>query len=279
MSIIDNKDTLLYYLNKKIDNRNKGIKFIPNSKRKYKLDRNKQKKSQHLISKAQSPNESNGGEIEQSFKFSSSSPSHEINSSPSGGCVITDPHPINRNPLSLDYGKPISTPGISLPNPIPESIEPAKTLETKKPEPKTLLKDSMSPAQKAFFCYCAHIARGDPKFSYFYEEHGIQMSWKDIELYVKDHPEEFNLKELEKAKSKAFGHWFRNGADLVESGGKRHAQAVVGVWHEIMENLFRDEYGWGREKPQELIVRTAADEILDQMRSKRIQKAVEVEIE
>jgi hypothetical protein len=303
---LPNRDSLLLGLKEKLERKRNNVVVIrdKDSKQLKYIKSSKQKKqSRHLKSKTESPIEGTDGEIEQSLKKASSFSSYKDSppelpidvpnlSTPSVG-VISVPAP-----ASAEYGSSMHCgklpadfipTGITSDQPPSLPIDPSKALPAKNREPKTLpsvnkqslstQKDQMTPPQKAFFCYCAHIARGDPKFSYFYEEHGIQMSWKDIELYVKDHPEEFNLKDLEKAKSKAFGHWFRNGADLVESGGKRHAQAVVGVWHEIMENLFRDEYGWGREKPQELIVRTAADEILDQMRSKRIQKSMEIEIE
>lgn len=97
--------------------------------------------------------------------------------------------------------------------------------------------------KEAYRQYCAHLASGYPKESFFLNHPTLSCCYKTIEKYIASEPSDFPPILIEAAKAKRFQFWINEGMKLMK-GEYRFGSPVV--WQTIMRNMFKD-YGWERD--------------------------------
>lgn len=97
--------------------------------------------------------------------------------------------------------------------------------------------------QEAYRQYCAHLASGLNKFSFYFEHPELTLTTDTMEKYLKEYASEFDPRLMKVALAKRFKFWEQEGMKLMQ--GKYKAGSPV-VWQTFMRNSFRNE-GWDRE--------------------------------
>jgi hypothetical protein len=97
--------------------------------------------------------------------------------------------------------------------------------------------------QEAYRQYCEHIASGLPMKAWFFEhptDPTKSLSYKTMERYMRENPNEFPPSLKEAAQSKSYAKWFKEGGKLMV-GEYRYGSPHT--WATIMRNMFQ----WDRE--------------------------------
>ncbi len=92
--------------------------------------------------------------------------------------------------------------------------------------------------QLAFEQYCAHLARGKSQESFYFEHPEFTVSYKTMNRYIEENPEEFPAIKKEIARIKGFAIW----EDIVEKSAKGENEAVT----PSLQMVMRNKYGWDK---------------------------------
>lgn len=117
---------------------------------------------------------------------------------------------------------------------------------------------------QAYDEYCAHIAEGYPKEAFFFSHPTESISYKTMDKYIAECPEDFPPSKMEQAKSKRYQHWFGEGKTLMQ-GKYKNGSPVV--WQTIMRNVFKNE-GWDRDLQTSNAVEPEARSLLKKFENK-----------
>jgi len=105
------------------------------------------------------------------------------------------------------------------------------------------LKDS-DLRQEAYKSFCAHLAAGNVKKSWWFEKGEYLCSWQTMERYIEENPLEFNPIQLELAISKGYTRWEKVVGESAE--GKNQAANTASL-----QMLMRNKYGWDKKDKDE----------------------------
>lgn len=123
----------------------------------------------------------------------------------------------------------------------------------------TKLKDSELKSE-AYKQYCAHLATGKSKKSWYFEHSQIELTAQTMEKYISNNPIDFSPIKKEIAEIKGFAYW----EEVVEKSaeGKNNANTAS------LQMLMRNKYGWDKEDINE-IAECAADKVLDAINGRK----------
>lgn len=93
--------------------------------------------------------------------------------------------------------------------------------------------------QEGYLSYCAHIARGKSKKSWYFEHPDHSCTWQTMEKYILDEAE-FNPIHKEIAWSKGYAKWEQVVEDSAEGKNKDANTASL-------QMLMRNKYEWDKE--------------------------------
>ena len=93
--------------------------------------------------------------------------------------------------------------------------------------------------QEAFKQYCAHIAAGWQKKSWFFDHPTITCSWATIEKTILDYAEEFDLEQMVIADGRSMKHWESILYDAAKGVNKDANTAAL-------QMIFRNKFGWDK---------------------------------
>lgn len=99
--------------------------------------------------------------------------------------------------------------------------------------------DNPKDRQKVFKAFCAWLASGKMKKSFYYEDDKISVSWQPIRRYMKLFPEDMPPEPLEIAKAKGIGYWEEEVAKAAV-GKNRHANPAC------LQMILRNKCGWDK---------------------------------
>jgi len=97
--------------------------------------------------------------------------------------------------------------------------------------------------QEAFIQYCQHQAEGKPKEAWYFEHPEFTCTFRTLEKYIKDNPQEFPPIQTEVARCKSYQKWFAKGERMVDGLQDKCQPAVYQM---IMRNMFdwdKDNHG------------------------------------
>lgn len=89
---------------------------------------------------------------------------------------------------------------------------------------------------QAYDQYCAHIAKGKDKKSWFFKHPDLTLTWQTMERYIADDPVVFNPLKKELAYSEGYQHWEAIAEGLADGSNKK---ACVPALQMIMRNKFK----------------------------------------
>ena len=122
----------------------------------------------------------------------------------------------------------------------------------------TKLKDPLL-RQKAYKQFCAHIAKGKSKDSFYFIDGDFKCTWKTIQSYAKESPHEFPTIEREVAYAQGYGEW---EAVCEESAKGENKDANTASLNMVMRNKF----AWDKPEQQNSAVDSAIiDKFLDRL--------------
>lgn len=102
--------------------------------------------------------------------------------------------------------------------------------------------DTAELRQEAYRQYCAHLASGKNKFSFYFVHPELTLTTDTMEKYLKEYSSEFDPNLMKVALAKRFEHWEEEGKKLM-TGKYKHGSPVV--WQTFMRNSFKAE-GWDK---------------------------------
>lgn len=108
--------------------------------------------------------------------------------------------------------------------------------------------------EEAYRQYCAHLAKGKSKESWYFEHPEVELTWETMEKYIASSPIEFPTIKRKVAEIKGFAYW----EDVVEKSaeGKNKANTPS------LQMLMRNKYGWDKEDKKS-VAQSSSDQILD----------------
>jgi hypothetical protein len=116
--------------------------------------------------------------------------------------------------------------------------------------------------QHAYLDYCAHLAKGKGKKSWFYDKDGFRCCWETMEKYIKD-TIEFDPLLKKNAESEGYSTW-ENVVMESARGDNKNANTAT------LQMLMRNKYGWDRqdnvEDRQDSVALIAVDAFVAQLR-------------
>ena len=93
---------------------------------------------------------------------------------------------------------------------------------------------------EAYRQYCEYIAAGKSKEAWTFDHPEITLTWKSMEKYIREFPNELPSNKKEEAEAKSLEHWNKLGVDM-----------MVGVIPKcqpaIYQMFMRNKFGWDRE--------------------------------
>jgi len=92
--------------------------------------------------------------------------------------------------------------------------------------------------QTAYKAYCAHIAKGKSKRSW-YMSHPVSLTYETIEKYIRMNPMEFDPDEKKLAEAMGYGKW--EGVVEASAEGKNKEANTASL-----QMLMRNKYGWDK---------------------------------
>lgn len=107
----------------------------------------------------------------------------------------------------------------------------------------TKLKDAKV-RQEAYRQYCAHLAAGESKESFYLEHPTLSVSYKTMERYIKENPEEFPPIHKEIAEAKSLRHWEELGKKMMNVEFEKGQRAKVEP--AIYQMFMRNKFGWDK---------------------------------
>lgn len=94
--------------------------------------------------------------------------------------------------------------------------------------------------QEAYLQYCEWIAKGKPRKAWCFEHPEYSCTWKTLEKYIEQNPDEFLPIKKELAHCKGYAAWFEKGERMAE-GQKKDGNPAI--YQMIMRNM----YDWDKQ--------------------------------
>lgn len=92
----------------------------------------------------------------------------------------------------------------------------------------------------AYDSYCAHLARGKVKQSWWFEtKKGVSITWETMENYIKANPTAFSPEKMKIAKAKGLDRWEETIGKQAEAAKKYPNTATL-------QMKMRNTFGWDR---------------------------------
>lgn len=109
----------------------------------------------------------------------------------------------------------------------------------------------------AYDSYCAHLAKGKNKKSWYFEHPDLMLTWQTMEKYISEEPNVFNPLQKEMAWSKGYQHW-EGVVEASAEGTNKEANTAS------LQMLMRNKYGWDKqenteENPHRALIKDLAD--------------------
>lgn len=111
--------------------------------------------------------------------------------------------------------------------------------------------------QEAFRQYCAHIARGKTKENFFFEHPELTVTYKTLDKYIADYPEEFPSIHIEIAKMKGYQRWEQIVEDSAEGINEKANTASL-------QMLMRNKFKWDKDTQDKYYVEKEKTEYIKQ---------------
>lgn len=121
--------------------------------------------------------------------------------------------------------------------------------------------------QEAYRQYCAHIAKGKPQKSWYFEHPELTICYKTIENYIKEDPDNFPSQHKNVAYAKNFDIWFEKGENMMNSQDR----CQPAIYQMIMRNI----HGWDKESVEEKIDKEKQERTQLQLLVEEIRKPIE----
>lgn len=94
--------------------------------------------------------------------------------------------------------------------------------------------------KEAYKSYCAWIAQGNSKEAWCYESKTMDLSYKTMEKYIKQYPDDFPIIHMEKAQSQSLKIWEERGLTMM-LGQLEKCQPA------IFQMFMRNKFGWDKD--------------------------------
>ena len=95
--------------------------------------------------------------------------------------------------------------------------------------------------QLAYDQYCAHIASGMVKKSWYFEHPELTLTWETMEKYIATDPCNFDPRKKEAAFAKGYQYWEKVVNSSAEGKNKDANTATL-------QMLMRNKFGWDKEE-------------------------------
>jgi hypothetical protein len=95
----------------------------------------------------------------------------------------------------------------------------------------------------AYDSFCAHLAKGKPKQSWYFEHPDLTICWKTMDNYIKSEPDVFPAVKKSVSMARGLDVWIDKGVDMMTAETK----CQPAIYQIIMRNI----HGWDRESPEE----------------------------
>lgn len=103
---------------------------------------------------------------------------------------------------------------------------------------------------EAYRQYCAHIASGKCKESFYFEHPDLTITFKTLDKYIEEDPIEFPPIQKEVALCKSLSEWEKKGHDMLD--GHRDAETA------LYQLFMRNKFGWDKNNQQVIIQQASA---------------------
>lgn len=113
---------------------------------------------------------------------------------------------------------------------------------------------------EAYQQYCAHLAKGKSKKSWYFEHPELELTAETMEKYISDNPIDFRPITREIAEIKGFAYW----EEVVEQSARGENEANTAS----LQMLMRNKYKWDKEDKKE-VAGCSADKILDAINGRK----------
>lgn len=124
----------------------------------------------------------------------------------------------------------------------------------------TKLKDA-EVRQEAYRQYCEHLALGKSQKSFCFEHPQLTVTYKTLNKYIEDNPEEFPPIQMQVAQIRGYKRWEQITEDSAVGINKDANTASL-------QMVMRNKFNWDKEE-KESSGGCAADKILERMFQKR----------
>ena len=91
----------------------------------------------------------------------------------------------------------------------------------------------------AYEQYCAHIANGNSKKSWYFEHPTTSLTWETMEKYIRESEHDFDPLKNKIAECKSLGYWESVVQDSAKGKNKDANTATL-------QMLMRNKFGWDR---------------------------------
>ena len=95
--------------------------------------------------------------------------------------------------------------------------------------------------QEAYTQYCEWIGKGKPKKAWSFEHDEFTCSYRTMDKYIEQNPDEFPAIKKEIAQAKSYNHWIEIGINMMNG---KVAKCQPALYQMFMRNMF----GWDKEK-------------------------------
>ena len=120
--------------------------------------------------------------------------------------------------------------------------------------------------QRAFEKYCAWVAKGKTKRSFYFEdeENDVSLTWESMEKYIRDYPQELDASKFAVAYSKGLDRWEKVLDDTAD--GVRKDTSIPAI-----QIILRNKYRWDTEEHRNNMQEAKADlsQFVDSMQQGR----------
>lgn len=110
---------------------------------------------------------------------------------------------------------------------------------------------------EAYRQYCAHLAKGKSKKSWYFEHPDLELTWETMEKYIAGNIIDFPPIKKEISQCKGLAYW----EEVVDQTALGNNEANLPA----LQMLMRNKFGWDKETIEQ-VLSCSADEILDRIR-------------
>lgn len=113
--------------------------------------------------------------------------------------------------------------------------------------------------KEAFKQYCDWIASGKSKEGWCFEHPEFSVTFRTLEKYIKDNPNEFPPLQKEQAETKSYQVWEQRGYEMMIGN-------IKGCQPAIYQMFMRNKFGWDKESRVTHSVEPEAKKIFEEWR-------------